>query len=484
MKRVISNDNIINNINHCDFNKLLDVCSDALLESYNYSDKVALLCGNNIKGLIALALAFKLKDICECDIYLGEEFNHIIIDNCERKGISIRKLNEYFPIEEYRSIVDGLFDSYSTYNDYRFEKVIKIINNSNIDVISVDINSGFNPNNGLGKNIIKSSLTVSLGCFRYGHFLNMSKDYINKIVNYRLFDVETDTFLLEIDDCKSIFNNRVNYSNKYSYGLVSIIGGSNNYTGSVKLCNMATASMRSGSGLTRLCVPNTIGNAILPNILEATMCVMPSRDGKMIFSKEDIDKALDKSTSLVIGMGWGKSEEYIKILEYIFNNYTRPIIVDADGINMLSEMDLNLIKNYKDKVVLTPHLREFSRISKIDGHIIINNPVKYVKEFAREYNCIVLLKGSTSVISDGEKVYLVNRGCSGMATAGSGDVLSGILGGLLAYNEVNLLTVSAAAYINGLAGEEAEKEVGNVSLMASDTVRHIPDVIKKMSIDN
>ena len=99
-------------------------------------------------------------------------------------------------------------------------------------------------------------------------------------------------------------------------------------------------------------------------------------------------------------------------------------------------------------------------------------------------NCILLLKGSTTIITDGELVYLVNRGCSGMATAGSGDVLTGILGGLLAYNEANLLTVATAAYINGLAGEEAEKEIGAVSLMATDTISKIPIAIKKMSVDN
>ena len=442
------------------------------------------MCGNNTKGLIALASAFKLVDTCECDIYLGEYFNHVIINNCKAKGININLLEDNFNLDQYSIIVDGLIDSYSFNTNNFYDKIFSYINNSDIKVISVDLNSGLNPDTGIGKTIMKSDLTVSFGSFRYGHFLNMSKDYIGKLVNYKLFTVVTDTYLLELNDCRRIFNNRKNDSSKYDYGLVSIMGGSNNYTGSIKLCNMASASMRSGVGLTRLCVPNTVGNAILPNILEATMCVMPSREGKMVFSKEEIDKALDKTTALVIGMGWGISEEYKEILEYILTNYDKPIVVDADGINMLSEMDLNLIKNYKSKVILTPHLREFSRLSKVDGHVIVNNPINIVKKFAKENNCILLLKGSTTIVSDGELVYLVDRGCSGMATAGSGDVLSGILGGLLAYNEADILTVAAAAYVNGMAGEEAEKEVGNVSLIATDTIRMIPMVIKKMSLDN
>ena len=166
-------------------------------------------------------------------------------------------------------------------------------------------------------------------------------------------------------------------------------------------------------------------------------------------------------------------------------NYSIPEWVHIlDNNNDVKKHYLELIRNYKGKVVLTPHLREFSRLCKLDGHAIVNNSIEIVKKFAKDNNCIVLLKGSTSVISDGELVYLVNRGCSGMATAGSGDVLSGILGGLLAYNEASILTVAVAAYVNGMAGEEAEKEVGNISLMATDTIRNIPVIIKKMSIDN
>ena len=484
MKRVISNENYISNINHCDKNRLLDTCSDIVLNSYEYNGKVAFLCGDNMRGLIALASAFKIKDVCECDIFLDGDFHNIIIDNCKDKNIGVYQLNDNLLLDGYNIVIDGLFDSYNYSKNTKYDKFINYLNTSSIKVISIDINSGLDPNNGIGSSIIKSDLTISLGSFRYGHFLNKSKDYINNLVNYRLFDVETACFLLEIDDCREVLTNRVNFSNKYDYGLVSIIGGSSNYAGSIKLCNMASASMRSGVGLSRICVPTTIANAILPNILESTMCCMTTRDSKMIFSKEDIDKALYNSSSLVIGMGWGKSDEYFKILEYIFTNYDKPIVIDADGINALSEMDLNLVRNYKSKVVLTPHLKEFSRLLKLDSNKILEDPVNTCKMFAKENNCILLLKGSTTIITDGELVYLVNRGCSGMATAGSGDVLTGILGGLLAYNEVNLLTVATAAYINGLAGEEAEKEVGAVSLMATDTIAKIPIAIKKMSVDN
>lgn len=101
------------------------------------------------------------------------------------------------------------------------------------------------------------------------------------------------------------------------------------------------------------------------------------------------------------------------------------------------------------------------------------------KEFAKEHNVILLLKGPTTVITDGTMAYLVKRGCPGMATAGSGDVLSGILVGLLGYNNADILTISAGAYLNGLAGEIAEEKFTDISMIASDTINSLPEAIKK-----
>jgi NAD(P)H-hydrate epimerase len=111
----------------------------------------------------------------------------------------------------------------------------------------------------------------------------------------------------------------------------------------------------------------------------------------------------------------------------------------------------------------------------------MNDPIKKVKDFAKKYNIIVLLKGPTTVISDGEKVLLVNKGVPGMATAGSGDILSGILVGLLGYNKPDINTVASAAYINGYAGEIAESKSNSFSMIARNTIKCIPDAITKIT---
>ena len=129
-------------------------------------------------------------------------------------------------------------------------------------------------------------------------------------------------------------------------------------------------------------------------------------------------------------MGLGAGNENAKILEEILNTFDKTIIIDADGLNTLSNMDMNILLNAKGNVILTPHLKEFERLSKIDIDTIKKDSINLAIKFAKKYNIILLLKGNTTIITDGDITYLVKRGCPGMATAGSGDVLSGILVGM------------------------------------------------------
>ena len=155
----------------------------------------------------------------------------------------------------------------------------------------------------------------------------------------------------------------------------------------------------------------------------------------MIFSDEF--KNLNNMDSICIGMGLGESDEYKNIINYILEKYKCPIIIDADGLNTLSKMS-----NYKlgENVVLTPHLKEFSRLINKDISDIKEHLIEYAVSFSKNNNnCILLLKGPTTIITNGKTTYLVDKGTCGMATAGSGDVLSGILAGITAYSKENLL---------------------------------------------
>ena len=286
--------------------------------------------------------------------------------------------------------------------------------------------------------------------------------------------------ILKKEDIKNVFPKRDENANKGDFGYVGIMGGSIEYSGAVKLANLSLASLTAGAGVVRVIVPETIADGILPYLLEQTLALIPDKDGHMIFDKEKIDKALSKLKVLAIGMGWGEGKDNEKILRYILENYEIPLVIDADGLNTLSKMNKEILNKTKCKVILTPHLKEFERISGYNFEDIRKKPQELAIEFAKKYNVILLLKGHRTIVTNGKEGYIVEKGCPGMATAGSGDVLSGILTGILGYNKPSILSVAAGAYLVGLAGEIAQNKLNDISMKASDTIANIPEAINKI----
>ena len=277
---------------------------------------------------------------------------------------------------------------------------------------------------------------------------------------------------LEIKDIKDLFKERDSLANKGNFGTCGILGGSINYTGSVKLATLACSAMRSGAGICRVIIDEYLTNAITPYILEETLWPLDN----------DLDKAIRNLDSLAIGMGWGISDKNTKMLKYILKNYKGILIIDADGLNILAK-NLDLLSVTKAQVILTPHPKEFSRIINKDIKEILDDPIKYTMDFAKKYHVIVLLKGARTIVADGDDYYEVNIAVPGLATAGAGDVLSGILAGFMAYNKYNIKSVAAAALLNALAGKIAEDKYTDIAMIAHDTIECIPDAIKKLRGD-
>ncbi len=290
--------------------------------------------------------------------------------------------------------------------------------------------------------------------------------------------------MLQSKDIQDIFPIRKSNTNKGDYGYVAIMGGCINYSGAIKLANMSLSALRSGCGVSKLIVSKSLSNIVAPYLLEQTLFLIDDMDSNMVFNQSQIDSALNKVKALAIGMGWGNGQDNKKILEYILDKYEMPVVIDADGLNILSKMDKNILNTTRCKVILTPHLKEFERLSGFSINEIEKDKNNITKNFAKKYNVILLLKGPITLITDGTQIIEVNRGCPGMATAGSGDVLSGILVGLLGYNAPSVLAIAASAYIAGLAGELAQKEINDISMIASDTVKHIPEAINKIREKN
>lgn len=272
---------------------------------------------------------------------------------------------------------------------------------------------------------------------------------------------------IQVEDVKPYFQEREAEVNKGNFGKVGMLGGSKNYVGALKLATFSYSALRSGCGIARVIIPEDLAIFLTPHIMEPTMF--------FYHNLAELRIAIRDLKSLVIGIGWGIDGSHLEILQEVFRTFSGSIVLDADGLNILAG-HLDILP--KNQVVLTPHLKEFSRLTKISVEKLKKNKIEIAKEFAKKYQVILLLKGHTTIITDGNDVYFIKRGGPGMATAGSGDVLSGILAGLLGYQEYSLLTVAAGAYLAGLAGELAEKDKTDIAMIASDTVEHIPDAIQ------
>ena len=272
---------------------------------------------------------------------------------------------------------------------------------------------------------------------------------------------------LEIKDIKELFKCRDKDANKYDFGVVGLMGGSLEFSGAIKLANLSLSALRSGSGLVQVIVEENLKDAILPYLLEQTLFILDN----------NLNKALNNLDVLAVGMGWGQDESRTQYLEYILKNFTGKLIIDADGLNILAK-NLNWLEKTKAKIVLTPHLKEFSRLTGFTVEEIKEHSLEYAQDFARKHNIILLLKGSSTIVTDGVTTYLVESGSPGMATAGSGDVLSGIIAGFLGYNSYTPLSVAAAAYLAGLAGSLATKKYTDIASIASDQIEFIPEAIK------
>lgn len=474
--------------NYIPSKELMFRAGKGVFESVNWKAPVAIVCGsgNNAGDGYVIAKLLKDSDI-DCEIILlSEKFSEdglYYYSICKEEGIPSNTWDPTINLSEFAMIVDCVFGTgFKGTVKGNARDLIEAINSSGAYVVSVDINSGLNGDNGIAELCVHSDITVSIGGFKTGHFLNMAKDVMKEKVNCDIgIDPIDKTYcLIEPEDIKDIFQKRPNYSNKGTFGYIALIGGSKKYTGAIRLAELANAAMRSGAGVVKLAIPNAIYPMIVPNVLESTLYPLSDNGEETVFDEKEVSELISNVKTVAFGMGIGTSDGASKILEYLLDQFSGKLIVDADGLTLLSKFGKDKFVHSKCSLVLTPHIKEFSRLAGREIDDILNDPVITAEEYAKQNHVVLLLKGPTTIITDGYMTYLVDAGCAGMATAGSGDVLSGILSAVLAYSPDVLLGTATAAYINGKAGELAQERMGSVSMVASDTVACVQSVVSML----
>ena len=462
----------------------------AIFERVRWKPPVAVVCGSGNNAGDGYVLASLLREAgAACEVILlsdrVSEDGGYYLNRCREAGVPVRAWEPGMALTGYGTVVDCIFGTgfHGAAEGIAAEAIARI-NESGAYVVSVDINSGLNGDSGLAETCVRSDLTVSVGGFQPGHFLNMAKDVMKAKVNVDIGIRPADRpyGLVESADLTELFRPRPNFSHKGTYGYTALIGGSKRYCGAVRLAALSNAAVRSGAGVVKLALPDVIYHEVAPSVLESTLFPLKDDGNAVAFDEKEAAELVSNIRTAAFGMGIGTGEGAAELLSYLLEHFTGRLIIDADGLTLLSRLDRDRVRNTSCSLILTPHLKEFSRLSGLEIGEIQARPITSAEAYAKDTGAVVLLKGPATVVTDGETTYLTDTGCAGMAAAGSGDVLSGILAAVAAWAPDPLLGTAAAAYINGRAGELAQHRFGSVAMGAGDTAACVAEIVRGLEL--
>lgn len=269
-------------------------------------------------------------------------------------------------------------------------------------------------------------------------------------------------------------------SHKGTFGTALLICGSYGMAGAAVLSTKAC--LKSGIGIAKLCLPKSIYEIAAKQINEAVFVPVGAGFFKKFppFCKGKIKPHLSGASSVLIGCGMGISRENKRLMAFVLQNAECPVIIDADGLNMLSK-NTDLLLNKNSAVVLTPHPKEMSRLTGKSVAEIEANREESAVDFAKKYGVYLVLKGHETIVAAPNGDTFINKtGNSGMATGGSGDTLSGILAARLAQEKDVLAAVTQSVYIHGLAGDIAAQKFSKSSMLPGDMIECLPDAFKML----
>lgn len=286
---------------------------------------------------------------------------------------------------------------------------------------------------------------------------------------------ETDRLLFN----KAVFN-RPDDSNKGTLGSLLCICGSYGMAGAAIMAGKA--ALRCGIGLLKIAVPKSIYPVCATNILESVYYPLEETSNGVISSKNTdfLLEMCEKSSAVVIGCGLSVCDDTKNLVQSVITNCEKPLVIDADALNCICNKP-EILKNLKAPAIITPHPGEMARLLHSTPKTVNSNRENTAIDFAKKYGVVTVLKGAGTIIAspDGE-VYINHTGNSGMATGGSGDVLSGIIGSLLAQGASPINAAAAGVFLHGTIGDLAAEKLGKISMLPTDMIDMIPTAYLKL----
>lgn len=392
-----------------------------------------------------------------------------------------------FPDEKFDLVIDAVFGTgFRGAPEGKFEAAIGRMNACGAPVLSADIPSGLNGDNGAAVCCVRASVTVAIGEIKRGLLLGEGPDACGKIVR-RDIGIELPApaagGLCAAEDFKAVFPCKKKNTNKGSFGKASILAGSMRYSGAPFLA--AAAALKCGCGYTQLALPSELFPYAVGKLPEAILTAAPSREGAFQFDEAFLRELMQGTNAIAAGMGCGVSEELYKIIAFLLSEFRGTLVLDADALNSLSEYGADILREKTCRVILTPHPKEFARLCGEPLSEVLQNGATLAARFASEHGAIVLLKGHTSVITNGKFSVYNTEGTPALAKGGSGDALSGIVVSLAARGVSAMDSACCGAFLLGRAGSIAAEIAGNeYSPCASDAIAALPRAIAEISHGN
>ncbi len=473
--------------------KLSEKISEMLCD--DKQKKVLFLCGNgnNAGDCFVAARYLEHTEIC-CTVAMlcGTPKTDISLLNFNRMR-NTKITSEYREImsaihtENFSLAVDGIFGT--GFRGELPEKICEVFAEcTDLKILAVDVPSGGNCKTGaVSIGTLKADETITFAFSKFGMTQYPLKSFCGKISVadigiHQKFTENLDYIIntTDIETVKKIIPEKAPDSHKGNYGRLLTVCGSETMPGA---CIMALESaLKSGAGLVQAAVPKSLISVIAARLPEVMLLPLETdSEGYITFDNFDkIIRGSKNATSVLIGCGLGVTEQTKILVKNLIANINCPIILDADGINCISD-SIDIIKQSMSDIIITPHPAEMGRLSNMSTGEIQSDRLQAALEFAKENNVTVVLKGAGTVIAGNNRINVNPNGNPGMAKGGSGDVLAGIIAslkaqGISAYNSAVLGT-----FIHGLAGDEAASEMSMQSMTATDIIKNLSKIFKKIT---
>lgn len=371
-----------------------------------------------------------------------------------------------------------------------YREAIQLMNQAGRPIIAIDMPSGIHADNGtiLGQ-AVRATATVTFGLPKLGLYVGPGIDHAGTI---HVVDIGIPTAYTEALDTRIILVTSEQVANalpprrasshKGTYGHAGILAGSVGKTGAAALA--ARAALRMGTGLVTVAIPSSVNDILEAKLLEAMTMPLPETKARTL-GRSGFDRVLafmQARTAIAIGPGLSTHPETVELIQSLMKHLDRPTVLDADALNALASR-ASLLTECKTPPILTPHPGEMARLEvEATSQSVNADRIGTAKRFARERGVFLVLKGARTVIARPDGLLAIcPTGNPGMATAGTGDVLTGMIVGLLAQGVQSWEAACAATYLHGAAGDLAAQQLGQASMLAGDLIAHIPYALQAIS---